>query len=678
MLSLGAIIDEGGYSMYLNEGDVMNNQETMQNRIRQGAGFTVMEILIVLAIFGFMVLVLGQALVRYTNAQRDDRTADRITQLIGPAQAYIAGQSAAITALIPPGNTTTIVHVPITNTDPSGDLPSMQSLGYVSSTMVDTNAFNQHHRLLIKRDSTSNALTGLIAERGGNIIPDQDLGRIATSIAGSAGGFIASHPLSGVAPGTIQGVGGQWVSTSAAWGGAPTAGYAYANISMSVTPTADYLYRDAIPGTTEPNTMHTDIHMGSGGTYNSIDNAQNVDTQTLGNSMTTGSATTGTVQATGKLNIAAGGEACTGDATGCGWAISNDGGFYDNNDGWITFNGNSSGKGLMIGDAAAGGPGNNVQVNGTTTSVGMITAQSGVQISGANPLLWSSYGGGLYMSDSTWIRTYNNNGLYTGSGQIRSDASGTAFYAPNGNVQANQYQDVANPSFYMQPSQTTNLNQVYVEYLQSSGSISAGNEPTGGNNSTGNIAASCVISAYQGTATRSVAGEGAVSNCGDVYGWDIKAEGGVYAPNIYGNNVTATANLVVPTTASEAGSCSGVGHIATDASGRLMTCNATGGHGNIWVQVSAQSVVTYYQLPPGGRALALWFHYYCALTDTAEIKPNGFDSADGARVQPSTILSDTVAIGGGSYQGTDSRGYQFWYLSIGLNSIDGGGAACID
>jgi hypothetical protein len=41
-----------------------------------------------------------------------------------------------------------------------------------------------------------------------------------------------------------------------------------------------------------------------------------------------------------------------------------------------------------------------------------------------------SYGGGIYMIDTTWVRTYNNKRFYSGGGQIRSDA-GNGFNAPN-------------------------------------------------------------------------------------------------------------------------------------------------------------------------------------------------------------------------------------------------------
>lgn len=41
-----------------------------------------------------------------------------------------------------------------------------------------------------------------------------------------------------------------------------------------------------------------------------------------------------------------------------------------------------------------------------------------------------SYGGGIYMIDTTWVRTYNNKAFYSGGGVIRSDG-GNAFAMPN-------------------------------------------------------------------------------------------------------------------------------------------------------------------------------------------------------------------------------------------------------
>jgi len=41
-----------------------------------------------------------------------------------------------------------------------------------------------------------------------------------------------------------------------------------------------------------------------------------------------------------------------------------------------------------------------------------------------------TYGGGWYMIDTTWLRTYNNKRIYSGSGIIRTDATG-AFEMPN-------------------------------------------------------------------------------------------------------------------------------------------------------------------------------------------------------------------------------------------------------
>jgi hypothetical protein len=52
---------------------------------------------------------------------------------------------------------------------------------------------------------------------------------------------------------------------------------------------------------------------------------------------------------------------------------------------------------------------------------GSILATSWIRTSGAVGWYNETYGGGWYMTDSTWIRGYNSKSLYMGSGQIRTD-----------------------------------------------------------------------------------------------------------------------------------------------------------------------------------------------------------------------------------------------------------------
>lgn len=63
---------------------------------------------------------------------------------------------------------------------------------------------------------------------------------------------------------------------------------------------------------------------------------------------------------------------------------------------------------------------------------GDIYANGGwLRVSGTKGLYFESYGGGFYMNDATWIRTYNNKSFYHNSGIMRTD--GTFQVGPNGN-----------------------------------------------------------------------------------------------------------------------------------------------------------------------------------------------------------------------------------------------------
>lgn len=66
-----------------------------------------------------------------------------------------------------------------------------------------------------------------------------------------------------------------------------------------------------------------------------------------------------------------------------------------------------------------------------------------------------SHGGGLYMTDSTWLRTYDNKSIYSGSGIIRSDAS----------VRSPIFYDQNNTSYYTNPAGTSNLEALNVKRI---------------------------------------------------------------------------------------------------------------------------------------------------------------------------------------------------------------------
>ena len=73
---------------------------------------------------------------------------------------------------------------------------------------------------------------------------------------------------------------------------------------------------------------------------------------------------------------------------------------------------------------------NGSAIGTTGQQIGDIHAAGWLRTYGQRGWYSQSYGGGWYMIDTTWIRTYNNKRIYSGSGQIRSDA-GNGFNGPN-------------------------------------------------------------------------------------------------------------------------------------------------------------------------------------------------------------------------------------------------------
>lgn len=86
---------------------------------------------------------------------------------------------------------------------------------------------------------------------------------------------------------------------------------------------------------------------------------------------------------------------------------------------------------------------NNIYTNGrvgigTTNPIYSLQAQGDIyanggwlRVSGNRGLFFQSYGGGFYMTDATWIRTYNNKSFYHNTGIMRTD--GTFQVGPSGN-----------------------------------------------------------------------------------------------------------------------------------------------------------------------------------------------------------------------------------------------------
>lgn len=120
--------------------------------------------------------------------------------------------------------------------------------------------------------------------------------------------------------------------------------------------------------------------------------------------------------------------------SGTPWAgpLISFGGFSNNYD--CQLNSNYSGNGISYrtrnGDTGTWNAWNELATRGINTFTGNQTINGILNVIGNNALNFSTYGGGLYMSDTSWIRTYGNKNFYHNTGIMRTD--GVFHVGPNG------------------------------------------------------------------------------------------------------------------------------------------------------------------------------------------------------------------------------------------------------
>jgi hypothetical protein len=165
------------------------------------------------------------------------------------AQAYIQQNYAAVEAAST-ASTPAIITVPM-----------LESTGFLPTSMTSTNPYGQTWEVQVLQPSAGN-LQALVLSTGGRSIPQSQAPAIAAQ-TGQEGGFIPYAGQYGSASsGTAMGAYGGW-SVSMAGYANPGAGHlaslvAFTNGNLQ----NDYLYRVAVPGQPQLNTMQTNINMG--------------------------------------------------------------------------------------------------------------------------------------------------------------------------------------------------------------------------------------------------------------------------------------------------------------------------------------------------------------------------------------------------------------------------------
>ena len=242
-------------------------------------GLTLIEAAMVLAVASLVVGGLSLTLGEMSENNRARAVADRLTEITDAAAKYVNANQGALTTqtvggtvkvVIPVGRTTATGAVPAG----PGGLPSVQGGGFLPSSFVDADAFNQNHQVVVEYITTGTPhLEAMVVSYAGNPIPDRLLG-VAARFAGAQAGFRLTNNVGAISNANIYGTAGGWFASPGTWtagGITPSSAHMFSMITtLDNSIAGNFLSR--LPGIAEANTMRTDIHMAG----NAIDSAKSI------------------------------------------------------------------------------------------------------------------------------------------------------------------------------------------------------------------------------------------------------------------------------------------------------------------------------------------------------------------------------------------------------------------
>lgn len=295
------------------------------------AGFLGVDAVMALIVLTIM-LSLATSWIITTQNQQDYRiAADQQRTVAEALSKYLKDHYATVLA-----NATATAPVQIT-------VAMLRNTNYLPEGYSDTNLFGQTIIGLARRPNPSQ-LEAIVVTIDGQEIPELGTRTIAENLGGP-GGFITTTN-----PNVIQGVRGGWQVALSNYAVNPGPGHtASALFLMDGELANDYLYRNAVPGRPELNTMNTAINMGG----NNLDNAGAISASR--DITTTSDVNARNVTATGDVEVA--GETYTtgwfrtrGDT---GWYSEKwGGGIYQSDADWLRV---YNDKGLATGGRIYGG-----------------------------------------------------------------------------------------------------------------------------------------------------------------------------------------------------------------------------------------------------------------------------------------------------------------------------------
>lgn len=232
---------------------------------RRRRGMTLVEVALSMGVVALILVGLSQLLVGASETMKARSVADRIRLVTNASQEYVKSNFAALFdhATIQADGA---LAVPIDGAPINADLPSLVGGGFLPSSFINSNAYQQTHALIVRKvaGTDHDRLEAIVTTTGGTPIDDRLLGQIGGFI-GADGGFMFNTPIAGT-ENRITGLAGGWSTPAATWVAGtvrPDVGHVMTSLALNEgTLVGDYLHRIDI-GIEEANRMRTNFRMGS-------------------------------------------------------------------------------------------------------------------------------------------------------------------------------------------------------------------------------------------------------------------------------------------------------------------------------------------------------------------------------------------------------------------------------